>query len=548
MNNRPRQVPVDSRANPVQAVGEVRNPNAPLPVSSRPIPVHNSGPAHSAAAEDSSAGPQRLWRDFFQEAPAWLASASFHTLVLIVLAIWAAVAAHSGGTLENVELSAERMRYAETLGEQITDSSVLKAIDRKDAIDENAAKQVITAPNLPPVDDPFVAPISATEFAASGKWLASDIDAPLIGPAYSGRQIGSRKRLLGKYGGDETTESAVDAGLAWLAKQQRPDGLWSLTGPYPDGASEENIASATAMALLAFQGRGTTHRKGEHHEVVKKGWDALLKLQSKDGDFVRNASMHQKLYAQAQCTIAVCELYGMTGDSLYRAPAELAIKYAIQAQDPSGGGWRYTPGVDSDTSVTGWFVMALESAKMARLAVPRETLDKVSRFLDSVATPDGKYSYTVGTFSTPAVTAEGYLCREYLGWKQNDQRLIDGVGALNHNRVNYNAPDRDVYYWYYATQACHHMEGEIWERWNSVMMQEVPSHQVKNGGQAGSWDPGGDKWGSTGGRLYVSCLSIYMLEVYYRHLPPGKVEGRGPRHPVPVDRKFAFARPLDSLR
>ena len=26
-------------------------------------------------------------------------------------------------------------------------------------------------------------------------------------------------------------------------------------------------------------------------------------------------------------------------------------------------------------------------------------------------------------------------------------------------------------------------------------------------------------WGQFGGRLYVTCLSTYILEVYYRHLP-----------------------------
>jgi hypothetical protein len=63
------------------------------------------------------------------------------------------------------------------------------------------------------------------------------------------------------------------------------------------------------------------------------------------------------------------------------------------------------------------------------------------------------------------------------------------------------------------------MEGAIWDDWNKVMRVEVPAHQIQNGAEAGSWNPQTDKWGSAGGRLYVTCLSIYMLEVYYRHLP-----------------------------
>jgi hypothetical protein len=51
------------------------------------------------------------------------------------------------------------------------------------------------------------------------------------------------------------------------------------------------------------------------------------------------------------------------------------------------------------------------------------------------------------------------------------------------------------------------------------MREVIPANQVKQGDEAGSWNPTGDKWGSFGGRLYVTCLSIYNLEVYYRHLP-----------------------------
>jgi hypothetical protein len=213
----------------------------------------------------------------------------------------------------------------------------------------------------------------------------------------------------------------------------------------------------------------------------------------------------------------------MTQDSLLREPAERAVKYAVATQDKLGG-WRYFPGEDSDTSVTGWFVMALQSARMAKLDVPQKTLDNISAYLDKAQVSGGReYMYQPDAFTTPAVTAEGLLCRQYLGWKQNDPRLIEGVKALTRNPVDYNSRDRDVYYWYYATQAAHHMENVnnegIWQAWNKVMRQEVPTHQVKEGPETGSWDPNNDKWGQQEGRLYVTCLSIYMLEVYYRHLP-----------------------------
>jgi hypothetical protein len=70
----------------------------------------------------------------------------------------------------------------------------------------------------------------------------------------------------------------------------------------------------------------------------------------------------------------------------------------------------------------------------------------------------------------------------------------------------------------------HHMEGDYWKKWNAVMRDLLVDSQEKAGAERGSWDPIGknpDAWGvrNQGGRLYVTCLSLYMLEVYYRHMP-----------------------------
>ena len=42
---------------------------------------------------------------------------------------------------------------------------------------------------------------------------------------------------------------------------------------------------------------------------------------------------------------------------------------------------------------------------------------------------------------------------------------------------------------------------------------------IRIGGRARLTQNIADQWGQHGGRLYTTCLSIYMLEVYYRHLP-----------------------------
>src|SRR5690606_8350152 len=101
--------------------------------------------------------------------------------------------------------------------------------------------------------------------------------------------------------------------------------------------------AATAMALLAFQGAGHTHQSDASHpfhEAVSKGWRALLKRQNPDGSFFNQGPEQHRFYTQAQCSIALCELYGMTRDSALRKPAQAAIDYLVKTQQPQGG-WKY---------------------------------------------------------------------------------------------------------------------------------------------------------------------------------------------------------------
>ena len=402
-----------------------------------------------------------------------------------------------------------------------------------------------------PVDDPMLEPESAPE-SEEGTLAVRLKEAP-VGARFNGRNPGGRKGLLGRYGGTKSTEDAVELGLQWLVKQQEKkgpnSGSWSLEGPYSDGLDDcPNRIAATAMALLAFQGAGYTQhppkieekdrkskkryeRKlkeikdvGKYRQVVATAWNWLLKQQGPDGQFTPKDGMYNHpFYTHAHATIALCELYGMTTEARYRKPAENAVAYLLSTQHTDGA-WRYTPQKDemSDLSVTGWVLMALQSARMAGLNVPQEALDGITRYLDanSAANDQTYYRYTMEeTYPSMTMTAEGILCRQYLGWEQNDPRMEKALTKVLTEPVSFKG-ETDVYKWYYATQAMHHKEGHWWTDWNAIMRQELPSHQIKKGPETGSWDPSSDRFADAqGGRLYMTCLSIYMLEVYYRHLP-----------------------------
>jgi len=224
----------------------------------------------------------------------------------------------------------------------------------------------------------------------------------------------------------------------------------------------------------------------------------------------------------------------MTGDRALAEPARKAIAFAAMAQMPDGG-WRYTlPKTDKDRgdmSVSGWFMMAVKSGEMAGLEVPGEVYRRLEKFLDAVYLSEKQgYGYQINEHDRyfrlrPALTAEGLLCRQYLGWPQRDPRLLAGVDLLLETvKLDFGTPqepsfEKDVYAWYYITQVCHHLEGPAWQRWNARMREELPAKQIRSGREEGSWNPAYDRWGTIGGRLFVTCMCTYMLEVYYRHLP-----------------------------
>jgi hypothetical protein len=336
------------------------------------------------------------------------------------------------------------------------------------------------------------------------------------------------------------TEEAIERGLAFLARYQGPDGGWSLQG-FPEGAQLVSDTAATAMAVIAFQGAGYNHREFQYRDVVRAGLDNLVKSQKENGDLfvpLDDASNRSVwLYSHSLATIALCEAYGMTQDPELKEPCQKAIDFIVAAQHPERGGWRYAPGVSADTSVSGWMVVAMKTGELSGLEVPSDAWVKVGRWLDDAQqspTLPHMYRYNPhapdtdeqrhGRTSSKTMTSVGLLMRLYTGWKRDNAGMIKGADYLLDNPPSLGSPrepQRDTYYWYYATLVMSHMGGDRWQQWNTKLHPLIVNSQVRQGTYAGSWDPQGpipDRWGKHAGRLYVTALNLLSLEVQYRKL------------------------------
>ncbi len=450
-----------------------------------------------------------------RQVPAWLVSFIVHLLLVLILAA-IPLAQLARGPLTIM------MGFSSTHGIAAFElSSIDSSIDAKPIDAERDVPDPIQDPGeLLQLDLPDLVDVKPPTTPGSDPLVALANIPFGITSGLTGRSGELKSALLSKFGGNSETEEAVDLGLKWLAQQQKSNGSWSLVGPYSDGGVSENTTAATALALNAFLGAGSTHKEGKYRDNVKLGLSYLVRKQNADGYFPdQREPSRQQMYAQAIASITVAEAYGMSGDSDLAMAAQRAMKFAAWSQSDLRG-WRYQPRDDADLSVTGWFVMALITGKMAGLTIDEEKLQQVTEFLNSVSYEE-QTRYAYDGFEPPSLsmTAEGLLCRIYLGWPRTHPALLRAVeDDLLTSPPSMNDAAYSVYYWYYATQVLHHVGGSQWERWNRSMKQVLPALQEREGRELGSWSPSNDAFGASGGRLYTTCLNLYCLEVYYRHL------------------------------
>jgi hypothetical protein len=387
-------------------------------------------------------------------------------------------------------------------------------------------------PDIPPVEGAGAA--AGTAFMADG---GPGMTSPLMG-----RSSVERAKLVRREGGTVESEQAVERGLDWIVRHQRPDGGWSLDTremcsqpACPERAAMQSDVAATGLALLPLLGAGHTHTaKGRYQKNIARGLGWLKSAQSPDGSIYTGGTRHAAMYSHAIATMALCVAYALTKDKRLRGPAQKAVSFICRSQHVMGG-WRYQPMAEGDTSVHGWMIFALRSANLGGLPIPKRNIRQASRFLDQVATDKlgALYSYMPQQGPTQSMTAEALVCRQLLGWRRENPGLVQGSAYIADDLANSN--ERNIYYWYYATQLLHNMRDKNWKTWNATVRETLISTQVKgNGCDRGSWDPqepSPDTWGSRAGRLYTSSLSLLTLEVYYRYLPlyrdqGGAIEGQ----------------------
>jgi len=301
-------------------------------------------------------------------------------------------------------------------------------------------------------------------------------------------------------------EASVDAGLAYLASKQQPN------GSFPSGYGDNQAVNA--VCLLAFLGRGHVPGRGPYREVVGSALEHILDSQADSGLFVSENQSHGPMYEHALATLAVIEASGFVTEPRVRRAAQRAVDLIVSAQNKQGG-WRYQPETnEADSSVSAMQIVTLRAAENAQLLVPQDTLDRALQYLRSCEADGGGFGYMPGQGAAPARSAAGLLCYFLLGTHDDPhvQRTLDYFKKPeNFQRITKHLG----YTSYYAMQAHFQAGGAHWARWAPHATWLVMQYQQPDGAfrEFGHSRPNGDD------HCYGTAMALLTLEVYMHYLP-----------------------------
>ena len=196
--------------------------------------------------------------------------------------------------------------------------------------------------------------------------------------------------------------------------------------------------------------------------------------------------------------------------SLPRALALILRAQAVKKSDRHQGGWRYHPGSrDSDTSCSGWALMALRSAKLNGAAVPDKAIaDAVAYLYGNFSEKNGHFGYSSPHNSKNSLTGMGLLCLELCG-EHGKPSTIKAADYILESFRALEGAQFEFYGNYYNAQAMFQLGGKYWETYADWMYETYLKKQKDDG----SW------YSREAGQVYGTAMMTLAFTVPYRQLP-----------------------------
>jgi Prenyltransferase and squalene oxidase repeat len=300
---------------------------------------------------------------------------------------------------------------------------------------------------------------------------------------------------------DPRTCQAIDAGMAWLAGQQEPDGSFG-SGPYK--------IAVTSLSGLALMASGSSPGRGPYGSAIDKALLSIMENTSAAG-FISSSASNSPMYGHGFGTLFLAEAYGMTHRAEVREKLEKAVRLIVDTQNDEGG-WRYQPvRRDADLSVTICQINALRAARNAGIFVPKETVEACIRYVKQSQNPDGGFRYMLAGGASAFPRSAAGVVALYSAAVYDAKEVDAGIAYLKQYMPEIKFGQRYSHYFYghyYAAQALWIRGGEDWNQWYPAIRDELVARQTPQG-----------YWVDTIGNDYGTAMALIILQMPNNSLP-----------------------------
>jgi hypothetical protein len=269
---------------------------------------------------------------------------------------------------------------------------------------------------------------------------------------------------------------------------------------------------------MAFLSRGHLPTEGPYADPLNKIIDFLIGRQNREGLYTGGQYGSGPMYGHNIATLFLSEVSGMVDPdrqkkinaSLPRALALILRAQAVQKSSRHQGGWRYHPNSrDSDTSCSGWALMALRSAKLNGADVPDKAIaDAVAYLYGNFSGKNGHFGYSSPHNSKNSLTGMGLLCLELCG-EHGKPSTIKAADYILESFRALEGAQFEFYGNYYNAQAMFQIGGKYWETYADWMYETYLKKQKEDG----SW------YSREAGQVYGTAMMTLAFTVPYRQLP-----------------------------
>ncbi len=357
-------------------------------------------------------------------------------------------------------------------------------------------------------------------------------------------------------------KGAIQRGLDFLAENQSEDGSWSTFNRGKPSA----VAGLALMAMVD----ACEIDKDRYQDNIERALEFLEATYHPSSLYADNPwiagavfndvyapkeSSDYLMYSHGIATAALIEASYRSGDTSLDPIIKDALDLILRSQNTENkpqvlrgpidrssryyGGWRYKPeSPDSDTSITGWQIIALRAAEVLGFNIPDWSFEAAATFTRACYDSDsGGFTYQPGDRKDGcARTAIGILTLQLCGYP-DDPYINTALKYIRNNPPTWNVEQigwsMPFYYWYYATRAMFLAGGEHWNWWRT----EITSMLVENQSENGSWEAAGNESGVEVN--YSTAMALLILEIAYCEEAPA---------PLVEECDYIFEKMRDKMR